>query len=213
MQELFNLAIHPLNIAYSFLLAFVMLYWVSVIIGALDMGVFDFDFDADADIDADADVGLGTGWFAGALHFLHFDRLPFMLVMSFVIISAWCMSLLTNHYWGNYSGIYSLAMSGPILLASFMVAKVVTYPLIPLFAAVNQEVKPVDYIGRECRIKLPPIDNKFGTASVAYSGDQLLVNIKSLKPHQHLKPGQTARIVSQTDDHRYWLVEPLEPDK
>jgi hypothetical protein len=217
MQELFNLAIHPLNLIYSFLLALVMLYWLSVIFGALDMSAFDFDLDVDVDVDpsveVDPSVDLGAGWFAGAMHFLHFDRLPFMLIMSFVIVSAWSMSVLSNHYWGNYSGAFALAMTGPIILASFMVAKVLSYPFIPLFAAVNQAAEPVAYIGRECRIKLPPVENKFGTASVEHSGDQLLVNIKTLKPNQLLKPGQSALIISQTDDHRYWLVEPLEPDK
>lgn len=211
MQELFNLAIHPLNIIYSFLLALVMLYWLSVIFGALDMGSLDLEVDPSVDLDTDLDIG--GSWLAGAMHFLHFDRLPFMLIMSFVIVSAWSMSVLSNHYWGNYSGAFALAMTGPIILASFVVAKLFSYPFIPLFAAVNQAAEPVAYIGRECRIKLPPVENKFGTASVQHRGDQLLINIKSLNPNQHLKPGQSALIISQTDDHRYWLVEPLEPDK
>lgn len=210
MQELFNLAIHPVNMTYSFLLALVILYWLSIIFGALDIGAFDVDVDVDTDLDADLNIG---GWLASAMHFLHLDRLPFMLIMSFVIVSAWSMSILSNHYWGNYSGTFALAMTGPILFTSFIVAKVFSYPFIPLFAAVNQAVEPVEYIGQECRIKLPPVDDKFGTASVDHSGDQLLINIKTLNPNQHLKAGQSALVISQTDDHRYWLVEPLEPDK
>ncbi len=212
MQELLQLALHPLNIVYSVLLAFVVLYWLSVIIGAVDMSALDFDLDIDADldvdVDADADISVG-GWFAAVFHFFNFDRLPFMLIMSVVVLSAWTMSVLSNHYWGNYSLPFALAMTAPIILVAFILAKFLTYPLIPLFAAMNQPAEPVNFFGMNCKVKLPPTGEKFGQAGAYHEGDELLVNIKSAYA---LRAGQQVVIVGQTDDQRYWLVEPLEPD-
>lgn len=208
MQELFQVALHPLNLFYTVLVALVILYWLSVILGAVDISAFDFDIDADVDVDADVDTDISVGgWLANALHFFHFDRLPFMLVMSLVIVSAWTMSVLSNHYWGNYSITFGLAMIAPVLLASFIIAKILSYPLIPIFAKINTSVAPVEYIGLTCRVKLPPATNRFGQGGVYHDGGELLVNIKS--EHQ-LRAGQETIIIGRTEDQRYWLVQPLD---
>ncbi|WP_367388618.1 hypothetical protein [Lewinella sp. LCG006] len=208
MQELFQVAVHPLNLFYTVLMLLVVLYWLSVILGAIDMSAFDFDLDTDLDVDADADTDFSAGgWLATALHFFHFDRVPFMLVMSLVILSAWTMTVLTNHYWGNYSTAFGLALIAPILLIAFFVAKMLSYPLIPLFARMNTAAAPVEYVGMQCRVKLPPYGNNFGQGGVYHDGDELLVNIKSNHP---LKAGEETVIIGRTEDQRYWLVEPLD---
>lgn len=209
MQELFNVALHPLNIVYTLLLALVILYWLSVIVGALDLGSIDVDADFDAGFDGDFSFG---GWLAGALHFFHFDRLPFMLIMSLVITSAWSMALLSNHYWGKYDTTFALFLTGPIVLIAFIVAKLLSYPLIPLFKATNTAAVAVEYIGQICRVKLPPSGDQFGQAGVEYDGDELLVNIKSAAADRTWRSGQTAVIIGRSEDHRYWLIEPVESE-
>ncbi|WP_020538635.1 OB-fold-containig protein [Lewinella cohaerens] len=210
MQELFQVAVHPLNLVYTVLMALVVLYWLSVILGAIDISAFDFDFDADLDVDVDVDVDADfslDGLFASALHFFHFDRVPFMLIMSLVVLSAWSMTVLTNHYWGNYSAAYGLALAAPILLIAFLLAKILSYPLIPLFARMNTAAAPVEYVGMQCRVKLPPYGKNFGQGGVYHDGDELLVNIKST---HSLKAGEETVIIGRTEDKRYWLVEPLD---
>ncbi len=210
MQEVLQLALHPFNLVYSILLALIVLYWISVILGAVDISALDFDFDADVDMDVDADANVSVGgWFTAVFNFFHFDRLPFMLIMSIVVLSAWTLSIISNHHWGNYSLGFTLAMTAPIILTSFIVAKFLSYPLIPLFSAMNQAVAPVEYVGMNCKVKLPPADQKFGQAGTYYQGDELLVNIKS---QYELQAGQEVVIIGRTEDKRYWLVEPLERD-
>lgn len=195
---------HPLNLVYTVLMILVVLYWLSVVFGAIDISAFDVDLDVDADVDTDISVG---GWFASAFHFFHLDRVPFMLIMSLVILSAWTMTVLTNHYWGNYSAAYGLAMAAPILLIAFLVAKILSYPLIPVFDRMNTAAVPVEYVGMQCRVKLPPYGKNFGQGGVYHDGDELLVNIKSNHP---LKAGEQTIIIGRTEDQRYWLVEPLD---
>lgn len=207
MQELLQAALHPYNILYTGLLGIVLIYWLTVIVGAMEMDAIDMNWDADADA---GHIDTDHGWFVGALHFFHFDRLPFMVVMSLVVVAGWALSILTNHYWGAYTSTFALVMAGPILLAALIIAKVISYPLLPLFAATNTAVADVEYIGRVCRVKLPPEGDKFGQAGVAHSGDELLIHIKAARDGTALHVGQQARIVSLTDDQRYWLVEPLE---
>jgi len=96
MYELIQTAFSPVNLIYTFLLIIVIMYWLSIIIGALDFGSFDIDFDIDADVDIDIDVDaeIETGSssnLAGVLHFFNFGKLPFMVIMSFAVLFAWAI--------------------------------------------------------------------------------------------------------------------------
>ena len=61
MKELFNAAISSPNIIPTALLGLVLLYWLTVVIGALDFDALDFDVDTDIDTEVDAGVGAGVG--------------------------------------------------------------------------------------------------------------------------------------------------------
>ena len=54
MMELVTAAFLPVNFVLTVLLILVVLYWLMVIIGALDADLFDIDFDTDVDVDVDA---------------------------------------------------------------------------------------------------------------------------------------------------------------
>ena len=150
MQELFHAAITAPNLLYTVLLGVVLLYWLSVFVGAMDIGSFDLDIDVDADldadVDADVDAGSGGGWFAGALHFFNFGRLPFMIVFSFLVLGMWTMSILANHYWSDGTAIFPMIIFLPMLFVSLVITKIITTPLVPIFESLDKGATPVDYI-------------------------------------------------------------------
>ena len=76
MNELIQLALHPFNIVYTMLLIIAVLYWLTVIIGVLDINALDinFDLDVDSDIDIDGEMNAGGG-IGGILQFFNFDFL------------------------------------------------------------------------------------------------------------------------------------------
>lgn len=47
MRELLEAALLPVNLMYTSLLLFMLVYWLSVIFGALDVHFLDFNLDAD----------------------------------------------------------------------------------------------------------------------------------------------------------------------
>ena len=218
MQALWQAAIEPVNIVYTILLVVVALYWLSVFLGALDLSSFDFDVDADVDVDADLDVDVDAdmdvdgeahttiGWFAGTLHFFNFGKLPFMILMSFVILSMWCLALLSNDYLGHGRWWFALAMVIPILFVSLIIGKVVTTPLIPVFKALDQEAKPIEYIGQICKLRLPASASRFGQAEVIIDGDPLLIEVKTETDNEVIARGETARIIGKTEDQKYFLI-------
>ena len=74
MSDLYNAAFSPVNLPYSILMIFISVYWMLVIIGLLDIDLFDLDLDTDADLDVDGDLG-DVGGFS-VLSFLNIGEAP-----------------------------------------------------------------------------------------------------------------------------------------
>ncbi len=215
MQELLQVAFLPVNLFYTILLLLVIFYWLSVILGAIDLSSFDLDFDIDADIDLDADVdvdadveaGTTTGWLAGTLHFFNFGKMPFMVIITFVAMSGWVLSILSNYYIGQGSALFALAMFIPILFVNLVVAKILSTPLIPVFKRLDTTAEAIDYVGMECRLKLPASATKFGQAEVLIDDTPNLINVKTENDKDPISSGEQAIIIGKTEDDKYYLIE------
>ncbi|MEN0003128.1 MAG: hypothetical protein AAF798_03255 [Bacteroidota bacterium] len=227
MQALLEVAIAPYNIVYTGLFMMIILYWITVMIGALDIGAFDFDIDVDTDVDIDVDVDVDTdlnidtdsevgssvGWFASTLHFFNFGRLPFMIVMSFLVLSMWAIAVLGNFYVGQGAGTYAWLQILPNLFVSLLITKIITIPLIPIFKDFSSKgVDAIDYIGQVCTLKLPATSTQIGQAEVRFQGDSLLITVKAAKNSAPILKGEEALIVNQEDDGKYYIVKKLAPE-
>lgn len=216
MHELLQAATSPVNILFTALLVVVLIYWLSVIIGALDISSFDFDIDHDVDIDHDIDVdhdtdvnsGHEAGWFSGMLHFFNFGRIPFMVIMTFLILSMWSISILGNHYIGGNSWGFAAVLFFPNLAISLLITKILTSPLVPVFEKLNAGTEPVDYIGLTCKLLLPATSTQMGQAEVIFEDNPLLINVKVSEDYnQPILRGEEAVIVRQSSDEKYFLIE------
>lgn len=213
MNELIQIAFSPMNVVYTFLLILVVLYWLMIIVGAMDFGSFDLDFDlevdADVEVDVDADVSpSGVAGMAGILQFFNFGKLPFMVIMSFVILSCWTGSILGNYYLGKGSFLFMMALIIPNFLVGLFLAKIITKPLIPVFQKMDAGVEPVDYVGMLCKIVLPPTNTKLGQAEVLIDDNRLLINVKLEKESKDsLEKGAEALILRRQKNKSYYLIQ------
>ena len=210
MTELFQAALSAENIIYTSLLALVILYWLSVIAGALDMNAFDVDIDIDADLDVDADVdgADGTsGWLAGALHFFNFGKMPTMVILSFVILFAWMINVLMNHYLGGGSLVFALMLMLPNLFISLFLTKVITIPLIPIFQQLNTPEEDVNFAGMICKLTVSANKSKKGQAEVIHKNRSLLIYVKVDKDEvDTINKGEQAVILRPSKDASYFLI-------
>lgn len=205
MYDLIQLATSPSNIIYTILLVVIVFYWLSVIIGALDVSSFDIDIDTDldidtdVDIDADADMETGGVWL-NALRFFNLGKLPFMIIMTFTVLFSWTINMLISHYLGNTSIVFGLALLFPTLFISLCLTKLITSPLIPLFANLDGGEKDVDYIGLTCTIRLDASTSAVGQAEVYFNNNSLLINIKASEDTPVLTKGEEAIIIAKEND-------------
>ena len=211
MTELFQAALSAENIIYTVLLAVVLLYWLSVIAGGLDMNAFDVDLDIDADLDLDLDAdvdGAGgtSGWLAGALHFFNFGKLPTMVILSFVILFAWMINILMNHYLGGGSLVFALMLMLPNLFISLLLTKVITTPLIPIFKQLNTPEEEVDFVGMTCKLTVTANKTKKGQAEVIHENRSLLIYVKVDDDVDEINKGEDAIILRPSNDASYFFI-------
>jgi len=220
MKELFDFAFSPPVITYSILLMVFLLYWMTVIIGVFDFSSLDFDIDIDADVDMDVDVDLdadtdvdasGSGNIALAiLGFFNFGKVPFMVVISIVSLSLWTIAILVNYYFSDGSILFSIALIPPNLLASLIIAKIITTPLVPLFASISKdEAKPIDFIGLLGEIVLETSNNRMGQIEVRHEKSILTLSVKAMEEHDGLiKRGTEVVIANHNEDKTLFFVRP-----
>jgi hypothetical protein len=209
MTELLQAAVLPPNLVATGLLVFVLLYWLTVIVGLLDFKTADLHLGGPADLHADAGHlhGPNTDWLNGALAFFNLGRVPLMLFVSFVALPLWVGSILTNYYTGNTSLLRGLVFLLPLLLASLFVAKVLTQPFVRLFTALEKDHNGgAVALGKVCTVLLPATADHLGQAAVRIDGAPLMLNVRTTGAP--LAKGETALVIDYDTPRRCYLIEP-----
>ena len=209
MTELLQAAVLPPNLVATGLLVFVLLYWLTVIVGLLDFKTVDFHVGGHVDLHP-GDVHLhpaDSDWFNGALAFFNLGRVPLMVFLSFVALPLWVGSILTNYYTGNTALLRGLVFLLPLLLGSLLLAKVLTLPFVKLFAALEKDHDGgAIALGKVCTVLLPATAEQLGQATVRIDGAPLKLNVRTTG--RALSKGETARVIDYDAHRRSYLIEP-----
>lgn len=228
MQELINMAFSGVNLFYTILLLFALVYCLSVILGALSMDTFDIDVDVDADVEVDIDIdadidmdadvdvdadtemdmeaGSSAGWFIHTLHFFNFGRIPFMIILTISSMTMWLISIYLQKEFGP-SWPMAFALFIPNLFAGLIVTKILTNPLVPIFEQLDKGEKPVDYVGMECELLFDLKTGEKGQAEVTLENHtSLLITIKLADGQPTLKKSHKAIVVSENKTEGLYYV-------
>ncbi|WP_210486057.1 OB-fold-containig protein [Rufibacter aurantiacus] len=204
MQELLQASFSYANVFASGLLIFVLLYWLTVLVGVLDLSSLDLDLDADLGGDASLD-GL-----EGVLVFFHLGRVPLMIFLSFFALPFWAVSVGVNYALGTASSWVGLLLMLPLMVFCLFVAKFLTYPFVKLFQAMIKEEAPnAALIGQVCTVLLPANNAQIGQAAVKTKGSPVLLNVKTSQESLILK-GDTAVVIDYLPETNLYLIEPYQ---
>lgn len=213
MGEVLTEAVKPANLVFTVLLGIVIIYWIMVILGALDTDFLDIDFDSDVDVDADADFDAdGGGALQGLLEFFYVGEIPVMVILSVLALSLWTISVLSNHYL-NPAGtmLIALPLAAGNLFVSCIVVKILGVPLSKFFKSFDTDAnasRPV--IGRICKIVTTEISgDRLGQGEMSSKGAPILINVKA-EGDQVFKKGDEAIVLSKDPETGVYLVGPVE---
>ncbi len=209
MVSLWHASVHISNLFSSLLLLFVVLYWVIVLCGVLDVDTLNLDMETG---DADGlDAGSADGH-EGLLEYLNLRKVPLSIVVSVFSISLWLLGVLANHYLHNTSsGLLGLIVFVPNMLVSAHVAKFVTMPLVPLFRSMHKGIAEIrDMAGTRVRITSSKADDTFGQAVVISPDDGPSIVLSVRTEGEVLPKGTEAVVVCEDVDKRVYVVSKLE---
>ncbi|MEL7147762.1 MAG: hypothetical protein AAFO69_15425 [Bacteroidota bacterium] len=212
MQELFDHSFSMINIVPTFLLFFSLIYWVIVMLGAIDLDFFDVDLDVDidADIDLDASADMDIGWVNSVLIFFNLAQIPLMIFVTFLALPMWFIAVVSNYYLDINNVGLSLLLLIPNFIVSLFIAKFATMPFVKLFTKLKKEETSMNSLaGNVCKVILVASGNHVGQAEVRKDGSSFLINTKSIND-QEISKGETALIIEYIEEKKLFIIEPYQ---
>lgn len=203
MNEFLQVIIALINLPFTVLMGSIVIYWLAVIAGLMDLEVFDIQLDTDIDVDLDH-----TGSFLQTiLGFLNIGEVPVMIVLSILIFSGWCFSVLANHYFNpRMSLIIASAFLIPNLIISVVITNIVTRPLRKMFATLSDDEKHYKILRKSGVITTSEANESFGQMAIQTKGAPVVINVRT----QHglvLKKGDTAKVYSEDKEKGIYFVD------
>ena len=209
---------------FSVLMILIVVYWLTVILGVMDLGILDGLFDA-ADGLAEGAMGSVEGAAEGLAEAaaegaaesagehsgcLGLAGVPFTIIGSVLAFFAWGFS---------YGGMKLLSgvVEGTMLLAGVGVAAVVLSA-----ATTAAALRPVrklfrfapvtgrrDLVGRICQVRTLRVDERFGQAEVQDNGATILIQARCSEAND-LTRGSKALIFQYDDTTEVFYISPLD---
>lgn len=189
----------------SVLLVLVTGYWLMVILGTLDIDLFDLDLDVDGDPQADSAWFTGTG--AMVLRFLNIGSIPLMIWLTVFALALWITSVVWYDPAANqdeWLAVQILLRNGAIALIA---TKLITQPMTRLIDRTELR-KAKDLLGCVCTISTSEVTDRHGQAKLHTEGAPLLLHVRSRGGV--LAKGDAARIIDYDPATLTYYVEKVE---
>jgi hypothetical protein len=230
VNELATASLQFPTVVFTIVLGIVLVYWLFVLLGALDIDLFGGDVDVDVsgaakgvgdlltggakggaeafhadaggDVDAggDADVDGGGIW-----HGLGLGDVPVTISVSLIVMISWCGSLLVMHYIAGNAGWQRAAVLVLAIVLALPIAALLVRPLAPVFA-VKEAKTNNDYVGHGCTVTTGSVDDRFGQATVEDGGTVLVIQVRCERGK--LARGDKALIIEFDQARQAYVVEP-----
>lgn len=211
-METIQAAFLPANVFFTVLMLLMLLYWIMVVLGTLDIDFLDFDLDVEGDVDVDVDGvmdGAAGGFVDGFCAFFYIGTIPLTILLSILIISMWFISIIANGLI-NPSG--SMVLGFPIaagnVIVSPFVCKVVCMPLKKLFSGLSSAGTIHDVVGRICTVTTTQVSTKMGQAEVPTGGAPVLINVVADGSHVFHK-GDEAVVIEKDNEKGVYVIAPV----
>jgi hypothetical protein len=206
---------------FSVGLGIALIYWVFVMLGALDLDLFGGDGhvdiagagkgvgDALVAAKGGAEVAKGAPDHGGVLAGLGFADVPITISFSVVFFVCWVLSLFAMHYAPELVGTGSWVAPTvlPVTLAvGLPLSGLIVRPLGRVFGQ-REGKSNRDYVGHTCTITTGHVDDDFGQATVEDGGTVLVIPVRCDRAGALARDDKALIIDFDAARHAY-LVEP-----
>lgn len=238
MNEVLRLALSFPGVVYTVLLGVVLVYWLFVVVGAINLGDgsadghFDGLGDHGADVgdvghhgadvadgggsgdvgDGDGDAGEGSA-VAALINALHLRSVPATVIFSLIITFSWLVCTIAMQLVSRTSGADSQTLLGWLVLAGspILALPLTSFSARPLAKVFVQRraTSFSDLIGKTCVVRTGTVTSTFGEASLEDGGAGLVLRVR-VDRELSVKRGDQMLIVEWDRERESFLVEPLD---
>ena len=199
MTGLLKNAVAGVNIILTALLGLVLLYWITVIVGALDLDFLDFDLDLDGIENSNPLYSLVV--------FLNIAEVPFGLVFSLIVLNFWIIAMLIYYIPIEAGGV----LNGLLLIPSFVISVFITkYEAIPLkaiFKDSNTEDNSENQIIEHRCILMCNVNNgRLGQAEIKRDGASIVINVKAEYEEETFAKNEIALVSREDKDKNIYYI-------
>ncbi|RFA30097.1 hypothetical protein CAI21_07810 [Alkalilimnicola ehrlichii] len=203
MVEYFSLITSFPTAPFTLLLALCVLYWLCVMLGALDVELIPVD--AIDGIEESLSSGL-----AGLLSAIAVRGVPMTIVLSFAVLWAWMLSALVHgnillHLpdWLQFGlGVVTFFAA---LVGGLILGKLSSRPMKKLFVQGGAARTNRELVGQVCEIQSGQADEQWGEARFAEDGSVLILPVRTVDG-QVLTRGQRALIIDYCPEQKIYLI-------
>lgn len=193
MNELIEASLQAPTVIFTIGLGIALVYWVFVLLGALDLDLLGSAKGIEGLKGIKVDVD-GDGVWSG----LGLGKVPVTISASLVLLVGWCSSVWLQ----SWLGWIVLPVA---LLAALIVTALLVRPLAPVFA-IREGKTNRDYVGTTCIVSTGRVDEGFGQATLEDGGTVLQIPVRC--DRSGLARGDRALIIDFDDRRQAYLVEP-----
>ena len=221
---------------FSLLLALVLLYWLTVILGALDLDSLDSlmglegaegaaegalegldggGFGEAGELGDAAGAEAAEGASEGLMDRLGVSGVPITISLSFFALFGWILSYAGMKMLDDSGAVAGFAVSGALIgvvamLIGLVATVIAVRPLRRVFAIAGARSR-ASFVGSVCRITTGRADGDFGQAEIDDGGAGLIVQVRCNEENQ-LRRGSQALVFDYDPDREVFKVVPLEDD-
>jgi uncharacterized membrane protein (DUF485 family) len=196
-------------------LGLALVYWLTVIVGALDIDFLSPNADAGHDIGAhhETDPAVGGHETHGLSSFISLGKVPVTILFSVFSFVGWLLSmfgemLLRAPMAGIFGdALYGIAISPVVLVLAFILTGFLVRPLRGMFSLVTEHAG-ITIVGRMVRITSRTVSPTFGTATCDNAGAGILMRV-NCRDGITLKRDDMAVVVSYDEQQQTYLVAPF----
>lgn len=224
MEEFLSIVFGAPTLGWTIALLVALIYWVTVILGALDVKVLGGGDAHKGDLSADghghdhASDGHGTdalgakeGALAALISALKLRSVPVTVSLSLIFLFGWIVSFQASRW------LTPLLPEGPLLAKSIVTllslssgvlgASLAVRPLAPLFR-VRSGPRHTELIGKTVRVTTGRVDTRFGEAELDDRGAGLRLQVRC-ENAEALARGDEALILGWSESEHAFEVEPM----
>lgn len=207
--EFVDAAFHVVNLPATLLLILVLVYWLTVILGVLDLSSLDMELpEIEGEIEGGGEIAHPN--VDAFFEYFNIKYVPISIFISFFGLNFWVTSMIANEQFGGRAvPLIGLAVFGVNVVFSLHMAKVVTWPMVPLFKQMKEHMaEKRELVGARVVVTSSKADADFGQAEILEEGAPITLNVRT--EGEELPKGTEAVILDHLTERDIYIITTME---